>query len=217
MLRLRVDDFPGVKREEFHRHNLENFRRFHEVVRGHFPGYVLGVIPDRVTIEQCRWLRNNPEVTVAMHGVVHDESKPDEFGGLPFRVTMVAMDMPRAGLQKFVERPVVDYIPPHNAFSENTTLALSRLGFKHIYGGPGSTDGVPLHGLELRYSRHPVEYGRSDELLNRDGSVEHIHGRLEAGDDVWLTLHWTWEQNIGLDNLTRYLSELCTGPGRVVQ
>ncbi len=207
MLRLRVDDFPGTKPEEFYRHNLENYKKFHSTLMdGGVREYVLGAIPVYTRDHDLEWMSSQPGLTVAMHGVVHDESRQDEFEGLlhPDIRSILLIHLDR--MSGLLGAPVTDYVPPHNAFGRETTRALADIGFRNIYGGPGTDLNVELDGLEMRYSEAPLEYGRSDELSRR-GSVEYL--RSEAlHSDVWLTLHWTWEWNIGLDNLRAYLSEI---------
>lgn len=210
VLSIRVDDFPSTKDDEAWRHNLENFKRFHEVMQKHGQSYYLGVIPNRTTDEQLRWLGENPSIRVAMHGINHDERFPNEFRdhmtAADIRQALVAARIPldaRCG-------PLDTYIPPHNVFDPRTCLALVEAGFKRVLCGPGShpveMDFGRRRGLEVIYSSEPLEYGRSDELLQR-GSVAWISTETQKRD-MMLTLHWTWEWNIGLDNLDRYLTEL---------
>lgn len=201
MIRLRVDDFPGTKPDEFWRHNLDNYKRFHDIVIKRVPEYVLGVIPRHTTDDHLRWLGQQQEIIVALHGVHHDERFPNEFRDFQTEEDIYqALLSAKRPLDELVG-PVKTYIPPHNVFDQKTCRALERAGFKNICGGPGSP---PWAGSNLNYfySAEPLEYGRSDELRQR-GSVEY----LEKTDAV-LTLHWTWEWNIGLENLQRYLFQL---------
>ncbi len=209
---LRVDDYPGTKPEEFGVHNYQNFKLFHSVVRNHFPSYVLGIIPKYLTLNDVGTLKqlSTQGMVPALHGVDHDETKLDEFGGLSTEQTISRIGPARDVLERLLQVRVVDYIPPHNVFHQNTAAALRYLDFKYIYGGPGSPrpEDVDLGSMEMRFSVWPWAYGRSDELLTRDNSPQEIAAKLEEGVSVWLTLHWTWEVNIGLSHLRNYLDTL---------
>lgn len=211
MLRLRVDDFPGTKPEEFSRHNLVNFKEFHRIVAEHFSSYVLGVIPAHVHESHLVWLLGHPEVCPALHGVDHrEDGLLNEFP--PYlTVDDIAKKLLQGLFKIYPSTPIDTYIPPHNVIDHATCQALKMLGFKMVMGGPGMDRGINLCGLELCYSEFPWEYGRSDELLVR-GSIEHL-ARESTKRDVWLTLHWPWELNIGLHHLEKYLCEL----GRVIR
>jgi hypothetical protein len=224
MLYVRVDDFPGTKPEEFDKHNLHNFKLFDEVMQKHCPrGYLLGVIPKHVTYEQKKWLWQQRHITVAMHGVTHDEAFLNEFR--PHLTEDDVFDRLYSGMVMVhrykheessgcacctMNMAPIDYIPPHNVIDHRTVRALKRLCFLNIYGGPGTDPSVAEYarnlGMNFYISKFPEEYGRSDELVQR-GSVEHIL-RESKVRDVWLTLHWTWEHNIGLQHLDSYLEML---------
>jgi len=209
-LHVRVDDFPGTKPEEFHKHNLENFKRFdHQFEKRAIP-YVLGVIPGYTTPRDLSWFRERKHVTVAMHGIIHDESHLDEFRDRSYRDIETAIHTVKDRLEAVLSSRVVDYVPPHNVVNADTVLALSRLGFERVYGGPETDDDmkrfIEINGMDYVHSEPLLEYGRSDELVER-GSVEHL---LEKAPrvDTYLTLHWTWEHNIGLSYLETYFDLL---------
>lgn len=221
MIRLRVDDYPGTKPEEFCRHNLENFKRFHEVVAGFVPWYVLGVIPRHVSDDDLRWLGAQREVVVALHGIDHDERFPNEF-----RDHMTELDRrhaiqrARGRFQLLTGQPVVDYIPPHNVIDRKTVDALYHTGFKTLHIGPGSEGDASLYAqmerhLHVAPSFPPHFYGRTDEMLARcSPAVIRKDVELRSrpfssmGPDTWVTLHWTWEHNVGLETLSEFLAQL---------
>lgn len=210
---LRVDDFPGTKPEEFWKHNLDNFKRFDDVLAKYVPEYVLGVIPKHTTEEMVRYLESNERIRVALHGIEHDERYPNEFR--PWETTEQIFNKLVSARQPFQKCngafEVTDYIPPHNVIDRKTLDALKLAGFKRVYGGPGTdTDSCGYAkeiGVKLYYSHHPLWYGRSDEMVQRDQAHKAIIGNSETSDYV-VTLHWTWEWNIGLDNLARFLDEI---------
>lgn len=210
MFNVRVDDFLLTKEEESWRHNLENFKLFDKVMEKHGVSYVLGVIPRTATVGHLEYLAANPRIEVAMHGILHDERYPNEFRSHQTETDVADAISSVKQVWDPLVGPIDKYIPPHNVIDHKTIRALDGLGFETIFGGPETNpyvaDFAQGMGLSVHVSKAPVEYGRSDELLQR-GSVEHI--LKEAKDrDVWLTLHWTWEFNIGLQHLDEYLSKL---------
>lgn len=211
-LTIRVDDFPGTKPDEFCNHNLTNFKLFHDLMVSHsVKNYILGVIPLYTSVSDLRWLSNQPEITIALHGVFHDESHLDEFEGLSHSDIVANLNAAKMFLETTPHSQVSDYIPPHNTLSDLSIKCLSEAGFRRIYGGPETLarhmDEVRFFGMEYIHSNSPLEYGRSDELLER-GSVEWIKSELLAEDHACLTLHWPWEFNIGLEYLDNYLTEM---------
>ena len=210
MIRIRVDDYPFVKPEEVDRHSRQAFSEFHETIRKHTRAkYLLGVIPSRLGYSAyVDPLLDATEagIVVGMHGINHDERFPNEFRD---HMTVVdrtnALVDARKRLSDLCGQDVVHYIPPHNCLDGRTYQALEKAGFKHVYGGPGTVYWPPKNiGFDFHYSAEPLEYGRSDELLQR-GSVRHLWDKDEV---VYLTLHWTWENNIELEHLDRYLAQI---------
>lgn len=209
-LRFRVDDFPGVKTEEFFKHNFENYKRFDACMQKYGISYVLGVVPAYVISTQLLWLKEQAHITIAMHGIAHGRDYFDEFHGKTYRDIENALHVMKDRFEALLETRVVDYIPPYNTISADTVLALSRLGFDNVYGGPETDDEIKnfiaIQGMNYIHSQPPLEYGRSDELVER-GSVEYLE-RECVDREIYISLHWTWEYNIGLDYLDMYLSKL---------
>lgn len=220
-MRLRVDDFPYTKPEESWKHNLENFKQFDAVLEKHgIQEYTLGVIPKYVTSEQLDWLAENPRVEVALHGIEHDERFPNEFKEFETEdgiySKLMSAKAPLKRCNGFGD--VTTYIPPHNVVDMKTARALVRAGFTTLMCGPGTTKPVYSQLKEsklfsrhtLTYSEHPYFYGRSDEMLDC-GAHHVINDSLETTMAKVVTLHWTWEWNIGLENLDAFLSEINIG------
>jgi len=210
-LRIRVDDFPGTKRDEFDQHNLENFKLFHKVFEERGISYTLGVIPGHAKSVDLRWLNQQPNIEVALHGVIHNERNLNEFHCMSESSIKNAINSAWTWMNIFLEqKSITSYIPPHNTFDFNTCKVICDLGFTNIFGGPETTEEMKLYaknnGLDYIHSEAPLEYGRSDELVQR-GSVEYLKEECEKRD-IWLTLHWPWEWNVGLDNLKKYLDLL---------
>lgn len=207
---FRVDDYPGTKPEEFWRHNLENFKKFNDVMKVHTTRYTLGVIPKHTQDSDIEWIGKQPNINVALHGVNHDERYQNEFRDWQTETDIYnSISSAKSSLERFCETIQV-YIPPHNVIDNKTCNVLKKSGINHITSGPESDDNVLLYaqsiGLTVASSYKPFEYGRTDELMSL-GSIEAIHKTLFERD-VFITLHWTWEHNIGLDNLELYLRNL---------
>lgn len=211
---LRVDDFPGTKPAEFWKHNLENFKRFDDLLGEYVDLYVLGVIPKYTTPEMIDFLEMSDRIQVALHGVEHDENYLNEFRDYETEdevlQKILSAKEPLKNCNAGVD--IIDYIPPHNVIDVKTIRALFRAGFRRIYGGPGTDQSLftvaRSMGFETLYSHHPIWYGRSDELLNRDEAHKVINLPIFKEQQTVLTIHWPWEWNIGLDNLRKFLEEI---------
>lgn len=210
---LRVDDFPGTKPEEFWKHNLDNFKAFHEVVSKYVPEYILGVIPRHTTPQMVDYLESTDGVRVALHGVDHDERFPNEFREHETKEDifnkLVSARQPFQKCNGAFE--VTDYIPPHNVVDNRTLDALKLAGFRRVLCGPGTMEpqmgyGTSI-GLNMRYSSHPTWYGRSDEMLV-SGAPRRIKEEAEHFSESVLTIHWPWEWNIGLQHLDTFLHQI---------
>lgn len=209
MIRVRVDDFPHTRDGEKDRHTLAAFREFHRVLSECIGGkrYLLGVIPGRCTVDDVLFLRNETDVRIGMHGVYHDEAKLDLYQNefAPYlghqQVGRLLTDA-SAALEAGVGRRVDVYMPPRNRIDVRTLSLLPECGFYFYTSGP-ETEFFADNLVEIR-SLPPHEYGRTDELLQRDA---HVHLRQLKGDCV-LTLHWTWETNIGLDHMRKFFAEI---------
>ena len=108
---------------------------------------------------------------------------------------------------------VTKYIPPHNVIDDKTCQALKRAGFDSVYGGPGSDTSVlerayRMYGLKSYFSKFPTWYGRSDEMLQRKSHEQIVVEKEIPYQSHVITLHWTWEWNVGLHNLDEFLSKL---------
>jgi hypothetical protein len=212
MILARVDDFPFTKSEEAWKHNVENFKLFDVVMKKYFSSYVLGVIPRRVTDEQLLFLKNLDHIDIAVHGIDHDERFRNEFReheteGDIYSKLLEAKNR----FERITGRVVDSYIPPHNVIDMKTIRALKKAGFKRIFGGPGTDKSILglcyVLNVESHYSAEPFEYGRSDEMLQR-GAVEYWDKKVDKVIPSYITFHWTWEVNIGLENLEKFLEAL---------
>lgn len=212
MISFRIDDFPYTKPEEQWRHNLTNFKMFNEVMRRYHATYTLGIIPDRLTDEMLDFIANEKYmITPALHGIHHDERFPNEFhSGETEDDIYQALTSAKYPLENF-GRDVDVYIPPHNVVDAKTVDALVRAGFRTLYGGPESDGMVFQYAWEekkMHTLRHyPPYYGRTDEMMER-GNVVHFKERFVQGHDIHIGLHFTWEWNIGLQNLEKFLEQL---------
>jgi hypothetical protein len=217
-LLFRVDDFLYTKPEEQWRHNLENFKKFHAVMFSHARYYTLGVIPKNVTEDQLVWLGEHPSIEIAQHGILHDERFPNEFRDWHTEDQIFhLLHQNKVWLEQWSGREIVSYIPPHNVFDRKTVNALKRAGFRNIHCGPGSEFEMSMYSFDQgihTVPSFPPYYGRSDEMLQR-GTVEALKEEVSIRENpfcsfgpITVTLHWTWETNIGLEHLDRFLTAI---------
>lgn len=212
MIKIRVDDFPQTKGEP--QHTLEAFKEFDRVLRECIGGkkYLLGVIPERCSSDDLNFIRDETDCIVGMHGIWHDESKLDLYGNefppylskeqIKYELSSAVGDLERA-----VARQINIYMPPRNIIDARTLSCLIDCGFSYFTAGP-ETDKMIIKntiGSQL-YSHAPHEYGRTDEMF-ANGSHAVLVERA-AQRPVIITLHWTWETNIGLDHMVKFLSKI---------
>lgn len=226
---VRVDDFPETKGEP--QHTLAAYHEFHTRLSGLIGGkrYLLGVIPGRCDYSHHMYLEETPGIEVGMHGVDHDESKLDlwqnEFPPHSTREGIkVILQQNRMMLEQATNRPVTVYMPPRNRIDHRTVDVLSKTGFHGYTTGPETAEEfrtgahpavwvalksgiMEAHTVRYIHSNSPHEYGRSDEMYQRM-SQDYLKARCLAGMNTVLTLHWTWETNIGLDHLDIFLSSI---------
>lgn len=215
MICLRVDDYPSAKPAEFVRHNFGSFMDFHQNLRKVTgASYLLGVIPRNTSDEELVELaRPERKIVVGMHGLSHDESFQNEFRDyMTDREVGNLLSCGRDRLRQATGQLVDVYLPPHNFLDDRTPRLLKRAGFAACTTGPGTTEqsfrALRTAGVRYINSDAPLEYGRSDELLER-GSVRHLIDAAQILDEVvFLTLHWTWEHNIGLTSMLKYLEKI---------
>lgn len=210
MISFRVDDFPFTKSEETWRHNLSNFKMFNDVMRKYHATYTLAVIPDRLTDDMLKFLGEEQYmIDAALHGIHHDERFLNEFhSGETEEQIYQAIMSAKYPLEKYCGQTRT-YIPPHNVVDTKTVDALVRAGFKTLYGGP-ETDPNVMEYAHLQKGMHvlshfPPHYGRTDEMTAR-GYIDYVKARPDH--DVHIGLHWTWEWNVGLHNLEKFLDGL---------
>lgn len=213
---FRIDDFPGTKPEEFSRHNLDSLKLFDQVMHDNgVVEYYLGVIPKYTTDEHLEYFKGHPRIRVAIHGIDHDERFPNEFREWQTERDVCNDLLAVKSLWDTRVGPVDSYIPPHNVIDRRTVKALILAGFKTLFCGPGTDGGVMFDaevlGLTVHNSLEGLEYGRSDELLARGNGLPWMRARMGFSKEACVcsvTLHFTWEVNIGLQNLDRFLKEL---------
>lgn len=209
MIKLRVDDYPGTKPDEFWKHNYQNFKSFHDIIVTKFKTYRLGVIPCHVSYKDLEHLGALREIEIALHGVNHDEKFPNEF-----REYQTQNDIEHAvhrslnHITQSSRKIVKSYIPPHNVIDYKTINALKNCLITDIHTGPGTEMSEMIYaegaGLKVHDSRSPLHYGRTDEMMER-GCFPFLNEQI---GDFYITLHWTWEFNIGLDSLKEFISKL---------
>lgn len=218
MIMIRVDDYPGTKADEFWKHNKKSFERFDNLVQ-EIVGkkYLLGVIPAHTSDEELQWLGQR-NIVVGMHGTDHDERYQNQFSDHWTKNDIVRSLVHHRTRMKDLTRQTVDvYLPPHNAVNLKTLSALAATKFKAFTSGPGGLleesceytiamyDERITWTMKCLHSNAPLEYGRSDELLER-GAVDYLLANRDK--EIYLTLHFPWEINIGLEYLRVFLEKI---------
>jgi hypothetical protein len=213
LIRVRVDDFPQTKGEP--QHTLAAFREFHKCLRECIGGkrYILGVIPDRCSIVDILMLKNETDCVIGMHGTDHDEDRLDRNGGNQFEPYLTVgqirtvLEANRMALSQALDRPVEVYMPPRNVIDERVARAAQGAGFEAFTTGPETSQMLRMDWHRwIIHSDPPLEYGRTDELLQH-GAHAHLIKEAES-KDVVLALHWTWETNIGLEHMKKFFAEI---------
>lgn len=214
MLKFRVDDFPGTKPQEFHRHNLQSFLKFHEVMKSYGRDYSLGVIPKYTTethLGVLSDLHRSAEIDVVLHGISHDESRLNEFEGLERRQIVDLIEDVLIQWEDDFGIEVGSYIPPHNVLDGNTIAALDVANMRMVFTGPGTRKEdlsmIVDVGMKYAHSIDRLSYGRTDELIS-SGAIKFLKKMNEDVETHWVTLHLPWETNIGLNSLKCFLEEL---------
>lgn len=222
MIRIRVDDFPHTKDGERDRHTLAAYSDFHRALQTYLGDkkYLLGVIPKRCSPEDVLYLRNETDCLIGMHGIWHNESELDLFKNEfapyhPRKFIGDCLSYARAQLELGVGRNVNVYMPPRNLIDRRTIDMLGKAGFVAYTTGPETPEefrtGPRRSNVIYIDSQPPHEYGRTDELYMRRSYME--LNRRAQGATVTLTLHWTWETNIGLEHLHKFMEQIHTNLG----
>lgn len=212
MIRVRVDDFPHTKGEP--QHTLAAFREFDRSLREHMGGkrYLLGVIPGKCTVEDLLFLARETDCVVGMHGTDHDEERLNRNGGNQFEGWLTKKQIREelmkhhVALQDALGRKVQVYMPPRNVIDGKTYSVLLDSPMCWITSGPETNPDMRRGTSRFIHSQPPLEYGRTDELLKMNADAHLIEEGMNG--DVVLTLHWTWETNIGLDHMQRFFERI---------
>lgn len=209
MIRVRVDDFPNTKGEP--QHTLAAYREFDRCLRELIGNkrYLLGVIPNRCDVDDILFLRNETDCVIGMHGITHDEKQLDlyqnEFPPFLTQKDVATHLISTVGaLDEAIGRDARIYMPPRNRIDKRTVDVLHDIGFFGYTTGSETPENLRLHELlSVYHSEPPHEYGRTDEMLKRNSQVH-----LRAAGEAVLTLHWTWETNIGLQHMRNFLGQI---------
>lgn len=213
-IRIRVDDFPNTKGEP--QHTLSAFREFHRTLGECIGGkrYLLGVIPKRCDPDDILFLRNETDCEIGMHGIYHDEEKLDLYRN-EFPPYLSQRDVCRylqesgQALDDAIGRQTTIYMPPRNRIDQRTLDVLVDAGFFAFTSGP-ETDKTIRTDVEEIHS-HPLEicYGRTDELYQKNAHVRLMTlCEVNPTGRFVLTLHWTWETNIGLEHMKKFFAQI---------
>lgn len=221
MIKIRVDDFPNTKGEP--QHTLDAFAKFNDTLLELTGGkkYLLGVIPSRLNTEAVHFLRNESHCIVGMHGVDHDERCLDAYNNeFPSYLTQYDVRFKMQRGKDIVEniRKSTIYMPPRNIIDKRTWDAAKECGFRYYTVGPETKFFAKDEFGKKEYIGGPTKcyenddngklmittgyknlYGRTDEI-----SCANYSQYVTKKEAYVLTLHWTWETNIGLEHMKRF-------------
>jgi hypothetical protein len=198
---IRVDDFPFTKEDEWRsgQHSIDKFMEFDSIIP---VKYLLGVIPFHC-LNFSVW-PISAHVVPGIHGYWHAETRQNEFVGYSRNDIAGYIMQGRDVIESVLCRKANIYMPPHNVIDLETIMACRVAGISGITGGPETDRIIPLvanhYGMRYIGSQRSF-YGRSDELLQAGADAELNQVMFNAV----LTLHWTWENNIGFDHLRRFI------------
>ncbi len=211
-----MDDFPNTKDNEKDKHSLTAFREFDRCLRECIGGkrYLLGVIPKRCDPDDILFLRNETDCEIGMHGIYHDEALLDLYQNefppyLSQRDVCRYLQEASDALDNAIGRRTEIYMPPRNRIDSRTVDVLLDAGFFAFTGGPETPAELRRDnedGVVYYHSEPPHEYGRTDEMFARL-THDHLISRGLTQKTV-LTLHWTWETNIGLQHMRKFFSQI---------
>jgi len=113
------------------------------IFQKHHIHLVLGVIPcdknEKLVLEQnypfLQQLKNgvkNHSIEIALHGLNHQKIGNGEFGNIDKKEQYRRMNKGKLLLDSIFAIKVLTFIPPWNAYDENTLMVMQQLGFKVI-------------------------------------------------------------------------------------
>lgn len=104
----------------------------------------LGVIPfnengqlifaiDAAKLNTLREIAGQGKIEIALHGFCHTQKyRSGEFGGMPYEEQILKLSQGKRALDSMLYYNVTTFIPPWNAYDENTIKALEKCGFNTI-------------------------------------------------------------------------------------
>jgi hypothetical protein len=210
---IRIDDI-GLRPHSGKDAGLLLARKMHEVMSG--VPYLAGVIPGILDASGAKWIRSQPEgMTIALHGWDHSvgcNGSQNEFEELGFST---CCSMLSRGL-RIIEgaKPIVDFIPPFNAVTDELLLACRRSGLRNVWGQPYASShpyrperklwGIympswtPLYGMTLW------------NVPDRGPVIDKLRAMKTSREIAIVVLHLTWEASFSdeLKGLKALVTEL---------
>jgi len=195
---LRVDDV-GLRPEGERDAELQLARKLHGIMDGR--PYLAAVIAGILDAEGASWVRSEPPgMTTGLHGWTHElgmNGGECEFEGMGAGLSIMLIEQGLARIQG--ERPIVDFVPPRNALTDDLLAVCRRQGLTRVWGqpfdnGPFRPDQkyfgifmpswVPLYGATRWRVGNPPRAPVLDVLKNHGAEEDFI---------AIVVLHLTWE------------------------
>ncbi|MGV8093828.1 MAG: DUF2334 domain-containing protein [Mangrovibacterium sp.] len=128
----------------------------------------------------------NGSIEIAQHGLNHKELANGEFGNVDFDEQVRRLKKGKVYLESVFKKKTVTFIPPWNAYDENTLTAMESLGFRVISSSLSFNQ--PSGNSSIIYLPHTIGHpGQLESILknnkNRTGIVVLMFHRYDLEKD----------------------------------
>ncbi len=173
---------------------------------------VLGIIPcdekEKIALQtnyaflpELKEAVANGSIEIAQHGLTHLKLGNGEFGNVKKEEQYRRIKKGKEILDSIFKIKIVTFIPPFNAYDENTLNVLSRLGIKGI--SSALCIGQPSSNPSISYYPETIEnFGQLSLFLE--------HNKNRSGIVVVMFHHYTFNNRYSLSNLDSLLTSLKT-------
>jgi hypothetical protein len=193
---IRIDDI-GLRPHHVKDAGLQLAQTMHSVMGG--VPYLAAVIPGILDAAGAKWIRSKPEgMTIALHGWDHSigcNGGENEFERLGLST---CCSMLSRGLRMIEgSKPIIDFVPPFNAVTDELLLACRRSGINYVWGQPYASphpyrperkewgiylpSWTPLYGMTIW------------SIPDRGPIIEKLRQLRKSKDVAIVVLHLTWE------------------------
>jgi peptidoglycan/xylan/chitin deacetylase (PgdA/CDA1 family) len=180
------------------------------VFQKHHIPLVLGVIPcdskERMILDPnysflpiLKKAVSNQSIEIAQHGLNHCKVSTGEFGNVAIEEQYRRIIKGKAILDSIFKTKIITFIPPYNAYDNNTLAVMGKIGFKGI--SSALCIGQDWSNPQISYFPETIE---DFETLN--AVLEHNKSR--NGVVVVMFHHYTFKKNFTLSQLDSLLTTI---------